>query len=179
MLIAKEKRKTNIVEYILYMWQMEDLIRAMEFNMEKLDQQLVSKYNCNEGLKKEIYDWYKNLIVMMQKEHVEKSGHLQIIKNTLAEVNEFHLMLLKSGEYPQYDLLYNKAKPDVEMLASKDKSGANEIELVLNAIYGVLLLKMKGTDISKGTLEAVKIFSSFLAHLADSFKKYEEGQIEI
>jgi hypothetical protein len=161
------------------MWQIEDILRATGFDIEIVEQQLVSKYNCNDALRKEIYDWYKNLIVMMKKEHVEKKGHLQIIKNTLAEVYEFHIMLLKSRQIPQYDLLYNKAKPDINMLVSKDESGLSEIELILNAIYGVLLLKIKGTKISDGTLDAVKTFSTFLANLSESFKKYEEGKLEI
>ena len=44
MLIAQEKRKTNIAEYILYMWQVEDLIRAHQFNMDLIEQNLISQY---------------------------------------------------------------------------------------------------------------------------------------
>ena len=29
MLIAREKRKSNVAEYILYMWQVEDLLRLI------------------------------------------------------------------------------------------------------------------------------------------------------
>ena len=34
MIIAKQKRKENISEYLLYMWQVEDLIRANHLDME-------------------------------------------------------------------------------------------------------------------------------------------------
>jgi len=32
MIAAQQKRKENIVEYILYIYQIEDLIRAFQFN---------------------------------------------------------------------------------------------------------------------------------------------------
>ena len=34
MIIARRKRKENIAEYLLYMWQVEDLIRANNFDMD-------------------------------------------------------------------------------------------------------------------------------------------------
>ena len=33
MIVAKQKRKENIAEYLLYMWQVEDLIRANQFDL--------------------------------------------------------------------------------------------------------------------------------------------------
>ena len=36
MIIAREKRRNNIAEYVLYMWQIEDLIRANELDMQRL-----------------------------------------------------------------------------------------------------------------------------------------------
>ena len=37
MIIAKKKKNENIAEYILYMWQIEDLIRAYNLNIKGLD----------------------------------------------------------------------------------------------------------------------------------------------
>ena len=34
MIIAQKKRKENIAEYLLYMWQIEDLIRATGVSAE-------------------------------------------------------------------------------------------------------------------------------------------------
>ena len=42
MIIAQEKRKTNIAEYIIYMFQIEDMLRAMQFNNDQIKQ-----FNCN------------------------------------------------------------------------------------------------------------------------------------
>lgn len=37
MTIAEIKYKENIAEYILYLWQMQDLLRAVQFDVDALD----------------------------------------------------------------------------------------------------------------------------------------------
>ena len=44
MIVANQKRKENIAEYLLYMWQVEDLIRASNFDMETIRKQVVDRY---------------------------------------------------------------------------------------------------------------------------------------
>lgn len=80
MLIAREKKKSNIAEYILYMWQVEDLLRALGFNMKQVKEKVIDRFEVAEDTAKEMYDWYDNLSEMMRKEKVEQKGHLQILK---------------------------------------------------------------------------------------------------
>ena len=54
MIIASQKRKENIAEYLLYMWQIEDIIRAYKLDIDTIDEQIVSKYNVPDDKKKEI-----------------------------------------------------------------------------------------------------------------------------
>ena len=51
MLVAKQKRKENIAEYILYLYQVEDLIRAFQLDMDIIENQLVSRYDAGEETK--------------------------------------------------------------------------------------------------------------------------------
>ena len=44
MLIAREKRKSNVAEYILYMWQVEDMLRAMQMDIELVNRNVVSQF---------------------------------------------------------------------------------------------------------------------------------------
>ena len=76
MLIAREKRKSNVAEYILYMWQVEDMLRAMRMDIQLVNQNVVSQFQVEDDTRKEISDWYDNLIEMMRKEEVVKSGHV-------------------------------------------------------------------------------------------------------
>ena len=83
MIAAQQKRKENIVEYILYIHQIEDLIRAFQFNISNIEMQLVSQYQVDEITRVEILDWYKNLVIMMEKEGIREKGHFQFLTNQI------------------------------------------------------------------------------------------------
>ena len=83
MFVSRELRKKNIAEYLLYMWQVEDLLRASGLSMEKIEKSLVEPYSLPEEQRKEMLEWYSNLVEMMRLEDVKDSGHLQINKNVI------------------------------------------------------------------------------------------------
>ena len=47
--IAERKKSQNIGEYLVYMYQMEDLIRSYQGNMEEIGQYVVSHYPVSEA----------------------------------------------------------------------------------------------------------------------------------
>ncbi len=75
MIIAKKQKQENIISYILYMWQIEDTIRAYDFNLDKIKDQWINMYNTDDATKKEIINWYDNLIEMMKLEQIKSSGN--------------------------------------------------------------------------------------------------------
>ena len=79
MIIAKSKRKENIAEYLLYMWQVEDIIRAFGLDIDKIKAGIIDRYDVDDKTRKEIIDWWEGLIIMMQHENKKETGHLQII----------------------------------------------------------------------------------------------------
>ena len=42
MLLAEQIRESNIAEYVLYMWQTEDLLRGFDFDIEKIEQTILN-----------------------------------------------------------------------------------------------------------------------------------------
>ena len=62
MLIALQKRKENIAEYILYLWQVEDLLRANELSIDRVKSMLVDPYALPVEQADELLQWYSNLI---------------------------------------------------------------------------------------------------------------------
>ena len=66
MYIASQKRKENIAEYLLYMWQIEDLIRANDLDLDKIKSNVIDKYQLSEPQIKEMTEWYESLIDMMR-----------------------------------------------------------------------------------------------------------------
>ncbi len=178
MIIAREKRSKNIAEYILYMWQVEDMIRAFAFDIDKLYNSVFAQTGYPEEQSREIKDWYENLAEMMRIENVEKKGHVQVVKNIINEVNELHLSLLYNKKDPRYmEMVSTYANNFVEF---RQKSGAgneiSDVELALNGLYGVLMLKLQKKEISRFTFTAMESFSKILAYLSAKYKELEESE---
>lgn len=179
MLIAQEKRKTNIAEYILYMWQVEDLLRACSFKAEVIGSKLVSRFNADEKSSQEIKAWYNNLAVMMEKEHIQVKGHLQVITNLVNDLNEFHLKLIETQADEEYLRLYSLNRDMInEFILKSGTSVKNEVEACLNALYGVLLLKLKNNEISPLTKNTVEGFGRMIGHLSARYIQFENDDFE-
>lgn len=179
MLIAQKKRKENISEYLLYMWQVEDLIRANHFDSDEIRRNLVDRYDQPAAVKEEIARWYEELADMMRQEGVMERGHIQLNKNVIIALTDLHLRLLKSPKEMIYGSMYYKTLPYIVQLRAK--SGGEdipEIETCFTAVYGYLVLRMRGKEVSAETLEAIKQISAFLALLAEKYKDDMEGKLD-
>lgn len=179
MLIAQEKRKTNIAEYILYMWQVEDLLRACSFNVELIESKLVARFNADDVTAKEIVAWYNNLALAMEKEHIRDKGHLQVIANLLNDLNEFHLKLIETQKDDGYLQLYRSNQEAIsEFIQKSGGQVKNEVEACLTALYGVLLLNLKKGDISPVTRNTVEGFGRMIGHLSARYIQFENDDFE-
>ena len=180
MLIAREKRKTNVAEYILYMWQVEDLIRAHQFNMDLIERNLISQYAQPERIKNDIRDWFANLMLMMYREGIREKGHLSFLKTLVADLNDMHIRLLRHPDEEKYREVLRQAADNIDDF--KNKAGnpqAGDIETCLNALYGLLILRLKKQTVSKVTQSALGTFSRLLALLSQKFLEAERGEREI
>ena len=45
MITASQKKKENIAEYLLYMWHIEDLIRANSLDIDLIRKNIIDKYS--------------------------------------------------------------------------------------------------------------------------------------
>ena len=78
MYISQQLKQQNIAEYLLYMWQIEDLLRAYHFDMDRIKKDIVDPYPVSEEQKATLFQWYKDLANMMHDEGVMEKGHVQI-----------------------------------------------------------------------------------------------------
>ena len=180
MFVSKQLKENNIAEYLLYMWQVEDMIRANGMDVERIKQTLVVPARLDEEREAQLVEWYENLIEMMRLEGVLEHGHLQINKNIITLLTDLHLQLLKSTKYPFYNAAYYKALPFiVELRTQGNNRNLSELENCFEALYGVLILKLQKRDISEGTLQAVKVISHLLGLLSDYYKKEKAGELEL
>ncbi len=179
MLVAKDKIKSNVGEYFLYMFQIEDLIRACNLNKGIIEHNLVAQYNTDKKTSNEIKEWYFGLADMMKEEKAQSKGHLSFITHKIDEVYDFHLYMLQRGEFAAYQASYQGILSILNELGSRQKEQLNEMHLILNGIYGVYLLKLKKQDISDETLISASKLSKHLAMLSQLFRDYETGKLKI
>lgn len=180
MIIAREKRKTNIAEYILYMWQIEDLIRAYQFNADAIRQNLVNQYQVSDAEKAEIEEWYKGIMQSMLEEGIRTYGHLQYLVSLVDDLNEFHFRLVDSSHYPEYQKKYATIVRDISELRKKmgNQERISDMEVCLTALYGMLLMRLKKKKVSEDTAQVIQSFSELLAMLSAHYRDFEEGKTE-
>ncbi len=180
MFIAQELRKKNIAEYLLYMWQVEDTIRAFGCSMARIRREYIDRFDYTEEQKEEEADWFGNLIRMMNQEDCRDQGHLQINNVTLQTLEELHAQLLSSTKFPFYNAAYYKVLPFIVELRHRgaDKQ-ENEIETCFNSLYGVMLLRLQKKEITPNTQHAVQEITTFIGMLSDYYKKDKEEGLEL
>lgn len=172
MIIAHKLRKENIIEYILYMWQVEDIIRAYSCSLSKMKEDYISRFEVDDKeMRDEIVDWYGNLITMMNQEGKRESGHLTINKILVQDLNELNARLLESPNFPFYNSEYYKVLPFIVELRSRGSKDVSEIETCLNALYGVMMLRLQKKEISQQTQNAINEITIFLGMLSDYYLK--------
>lgn len=178
MKIAQQLREKNIAEYLLYMWQVEDLIRANGCDLDRVKEQIISRYPETE--QPGLCEWYGNLITQMQEEHVCESGHLQINRNVIQNLTELHNQLLSSPKYPFYNAAYFKALPFIVELRNRNGHKEEpELETCFEALYGVMLLRLQKKTVSEGTKHAMESISSLLSMLANFYDKERKGELKL
>lgn len=121
--IAQQLKERNIAEYLIYMWQEEDLIRANHCEPEELETNVIVRYP--EDQRAAMREWYGNLITMMSEEGVREKGHLQINKNVILNLTELHNALSSSPKFPFYSAAYFKALPFIVELRTKNGKRRN------------------------------------------------------
>ena len=180
MFVQKELREKNIAEYLLYMWHVEDMIRAAGLDSDRLYDSVIKNSGRSEADCREWRQWYDDLIEMMRAEGKTSQGHLQINENVLVLLDDLHTRLLNSHKQPEYRDLYYKALPFIVEFRAKNHSTENEeLSDCFNMLYGVWLLRVQGKEVSASTAQAVKAVSAFIGKLAVLYREDKEGTLEI
>ena len=102
--IAQAKRRENIAEYILYLWQLEDLLRALQFSPEAIFSQLVEPRKDIPEEKKHLFLlWYMDIVNLLHQEGKDEKGHLEhtlhLISVVIIAQNEHQLRQRGFGGY--------------------------------------------------------------------------------
>lgn len=177
---SRELRKKNIAEYLLYMWQIEDLLRACDLSSDKIRECIVDSYDVSSEQREELLQWYMDLADMMRQEGVVRSGHLQINKNVIIMLADLHARLLKSSKTPFYPAVYYKALPFIVEFRSKSNGrDKSEIENCFDMIYMICMMRMQKRTVSDETSAAAEEVIKFITALAAYYHEDETGKLDL
>ena len=163
MFIAQKLRSQSVSAYLIYMYQVEDLIRAYGLDAERIAAEYLPRFGYDEKQMAEAKEWYESLARMMKEEGKEETGHVQVVQNTLELLEDHHQELLADTDEQEYRAAYYKALPQIVALRSQgNNKDKKEMENCIDALYGATLLKMQGKELSLGTQAALKPISELL-----------------
>lgn len=152
MTFAEIKKKEHIIEYILFLWQIEDLIRAADFTPEILEHwamETADREGTNPDKEK---DWIVSIAQEMRAQGKEESGHVLTVSEPMVELAHLHEMLLGPLDDLRYKEAFDTANPMLgDLVAKQKKDVSHPIEQLLIGLYGWLLLRMKKQTISPET----------------------------
>jgi hypothetical protein len=155
------------------------VIRAFGCSLPRIRREYIITFDYTDEQRDEEADWFGNLIRMMNEEGCRDKGHLQINKVTLQLLYELHLQLLASSKFPFYSTAYYKVLPFIVELRNRGANKEeNEIETCMNALYGVMMLRLQKKEISLETQHAVKEISTFIGMLNDYYLKDKQEPLE-
>lgn len=207
MFTAQKTRKENIAEYILYLWQLEDLLRALQFSPEAIYSQLVQPSGLTESQKQETFLWYMDIVNLLREEGKEQQGHLEHTMHLIADLDNLHKQLLVLPVGAEYRRLYSHVAPELPKMKAKLKHpDISDVELFFRALYSVVLLRIQsaGKKHSKGSSteedtattnseatansdtarqkyidDVLSLISPVVAELATMFRKIERGEVDL
>lgn len=162
---------------VLGMWIVEDLMRALDMDINKVEQYVIRPgIKVGESEEKD-RQWFERIIAMMKAEGIEKSGHLKMCRDAVERLTARHKALLKDPRNKVYRDLYYDALPAIVDFRSRQQMpvaphGGNhpetdghqpeaashhpEIESWLELLYGVKLLLLQGKPITQPTQQAAQ-----------------------
>ncbi|MBO5717715.1 MAG: DUF4924 family protein [Alistipes sp.] len=183
MLIALQKRKENIAEYILYLWQVEDLLRALQFSPEAIYTTLVAKTEgLDEQQKENVFNWYMQIVELLQKEGKESKGHIEHTLHLIADMHNLHLQLMKLPVGEHYRMTYRALEAELPrlrmVLGDSDMRDISDTELCFRALYATLLYRIKGGGESVIS-DTLAVISPAIGELAAMYGKVERGEINL
>ncbi|UII27087.1 DUF4924 family protein [Fulvivirga maritima] len=168
--IAENKKQNNISEYIIYMYQTEDLIRVYEFDIELIKQYVIKHFPVSDEEKTEMAEWYKDIMAQMEKEGIKEKGHLSTVQNHVDQLSRMMDDLKTSDE--EFKKIYEHTAPYIkESLELAHGQITDEIQICLNGIYGLLLARMNGREVPQELMPGINAFGDTLSYLSYKYKQ--------
>ena len=144
-----KSKKDNIAEYILYLWQMEDYLRAFPQHADATQE-------------------LRDLNEMMHREGIVEGGHLALANNALSELEDLHAQIL--NEDAMYRAAIIRLQPSLNLLKAKtDRPTMSDIEACLLLLYQIMMLRLQKKEITPETASVQQQATQVLTFLSRTY----------
>ncbi|MFI3318113.1 MAG: DUF4924 family protein [Rikenellaceae bacterium] len=176
---AQRLRRENIAEYILYIWQLEDLLRAIQFSPEAIYSQLVAPRKLHPNEAEATLAWYVELAELLEREGKGESGHIEHTIHLIADLHNLHLQLLELPVGLEYRMHYDRLSEVLPDLRELHKGELSDTELAFRALYAAMLYRIKGEGARGAVVDTIEYVSPVIAQLAKTFGQIERGELNL
>ena len=176
MLWLADEFRSNVSEYVLILWQTEDLLRGLRLDHEEISSFVHQAIDQGAELnaRREIarlVDFSDRMVA----EKVQEKGHLSDSLILINNLDRLYTHFANEAKDEKFIELYAIAQPNIKEFKKKSQNDRqSDIEACFVAIYAFLLMKLKKQRISPDTDAAMKSFSDLLAFLSVKFNEVAE-----
>lgn len=182
MIIAEKKKSENIAEYIIYMFQLEDMMRAFRFDKEKIRKHIIIPQTPenDQNLIDQSEKWFFDIVDEMSSRELDKSGHIYAVTEVLNEILYLHNTFIDVTKSKNYIAIYEEAEKVIEDFRKKsDLKEAHPVHVTLEAMYMKLLLRLKKQPITEETEKAFETMRKLLMHLTKAYHQMKAGNMSM
>ena len=184
--IIKQEQKRRFIlffskcKHVLYLWQLEDLLRALQFSPEAVHSQLIAPRDLSQPEQRLYLEWYMDIADLLRQEGKERQGHLDHTLHLIADLHNLHLQLMKLPAGARYRELYARLEPELPRLrAVLGRNETSDTELCFRALYAAMLYRIRGEGGQQAVADTVEYISPAIAELASMYGKVERGEIDL
>lgn len=168
---AEKLKQQNVIEYIVYMLQLEKVIRVFDCNLQKISDQFLTQYRVSDEQFQEIRNWYKILILQLQSSNSGKS-HFPFIHKLLEELEQIHQQVLvgEDTKHILYQKKYAEVYPIIEELRNSLRLvGDSDISVAIQALHVYVIMKTEQLELSDDTRKSMQSIVEMLEQIAFFF----------
>jgi len=170
----EEKRVQNISEYLIQVYQAEDLIRQHNFDLEALFAEHINALGGSEEEKAQDRAWYTEVAQALESEGSKEKGHLSRLNEYVKELNEIHFHLLRSdrvyrGHFDQAKLHINRH------MQAYGGELSNPIQICLNGIFIYKSKRANQEALTDSDREGMHAFVELCSYLSYRYRSRHES----
>jgi hypothetical protein len=84
----------NVAEYLLYIFQLEALVRTLDLDISRIEHELLAPSFADPEQLNYQLSWYQELVTEMRQRGLQKEGHIDQVEEILLELIYLHNTLL-------------------------------------------------------------------------------------